>query len=147
VGNLGLVFEGLLVHETVANVQEVRDDTGIAHPCVNGGLHKLSLGLGNLTWLVSIIIAILDGGIAHIATLLGIVSSPVAIVVVAVVTVAVAVAVVAVAVVAVAVTVAIVAVAVAVSIVTVTVLWEGDSQSSEKESDGDGGELHFGGLL
>jgi hypothetical protein len=129
VGNLSLVLEGLLVREAVANVQEVGDDAGVAHPTVNGGLHQLGLSLGYLTLLVGIITAILNCGVAHIAALA-------AVVVVVIVVVVSVVSVVALGVVS--------TVVVAVAIITiVAVLWESDGKSREKESDGGCGELHF----
>jgi len=67
VGNLSLVLEGLLIIETLANVQEVGDDAGVAHPSVDSGLHKLSLGLRDLALLVPVIVSILDRGVARIA--------------------------------------------------------------------------------
>jgi len=154
VGNLSLVFEGLIVRKALADVQEVGDNASIAHPSVNGGLHELGLGLGNLTLLVSIIIAILDGGTAHIATLLGVpVIAALGVPVVATLGVITSVGVAAVAI-GVAIGVAAVAVGVAIGVsigvaigVAIAVLWQSNSKRRKKESDGNGGELHFEGLF
>jgi len=55
VSNLSLVFEGLLVLNIWANVQEVANNACVAHPCIDGSLHKLSLVLADLTrWVASI---------------------------------------------------------------------------------------------
>jgi hypothetical protein len=130
VSNLSLVLEGLLVLNVWADVQEVADNTGVAHPRVNGSLHELGLVLADLTGRVASIASV------SISILLGIAIVVVVIVVIVVVPVRGLIA-----------GLVIARVGVGVGVAVVPVLRSSNRKGSQKESGRGNSELHFGDVL